>query len=102
MNVYEDGKADVRQSDAPDVKPEHSLFRKRYRQLSPEEVKLHDAIKDTADKLALLIEKVGDTTNMERRPGLIGAVSSNQGANLTLALRHLEDAVYRAVKALTA
>lgn len=88
------GTPDERQSDAPALAQEHSLFRKRYRQLSPEEVQLHDQIKDKADELYTLFLKVsnieaGQDQNRER------------GANVALAKRHLEDAVYRAVKGLT-
>jgi hypothetical protein len=85
---------DERQSVQPVLAEEHKLFRKRYRQLSPEDVALHDQIKDKADELAALFYKVspihaGPDSNRER------------GANVTLAVRHLEDAVYRAVKGLT-
>ena len=88
------GTPDERQSDQAALAPEHSLFRKRYRQLSPEEVALHDQIKDKADELYALFLKVsnievGQDPNRER------------GANVALAKRHLEDAVYRAVKGLT-
>jgi hypothetical protein len=104
-NVFA-GQPDERQTDAALISPEHSLFRKRYRALSPEEVSLHDAIKDKADELARLIGQLNpavakrlgvDVTfdptadNMDRDP-----------ASVILAIRHLEDVVYRAVKALTA
>lgn len=87
MNVYENGAADERQSDSATAPA--SLFRKRYRQLSAEEVALHDAIKDKADELA----------------NLFFAVKANdefRDVNIGLAIQHLEDGVYRAVKALTA
>ena len=93
-DIFEKGQADERQSANAEVKPEHSLFRKRYRQLEAAEVALHDAIKDKADELADLIQQVGG--NASPHP------SREVGANKQLAIRHLEDSVYRAVKALTA
>lgn len=109
MNVYENGAADKRQSDEPALAQEHSLFRKRYRQLSADEVALHDAIKDKADELAALIARINAVPNVPANPPLRGTpeavlanIANNPGANVTLALRHLEDSVYRAVKALTA
>ncbi len=112
-NVYEGGSGDARQTEAAAIPDDCKLFRKRYRQLSPEEVALHDAIKDKADELAGLIGKVADVVNNRPKDGLsphgtgsghalLSAVANNQGANVTLALRHIEDGVYRAVKALTA
>jgi len=109
-NVYEGGQGDERQSQAPVMADEHKLFRKRYRQLSAEEIALHDAIKDKADELAALIASVkaagGPDPSRSRVMSLaesrLAALSENQGANVTLALRHLEDCIYRAVKALTA
>jgi hypothetical protein len=81
-NVFLNGDIDGRQSD--DVNEEVSLFRPRYRALTAEEKDLHDAIKAKADELADLIYKVKYTTNTD------------------LAIQHLEDSVYRAVKGLTA
>jgi len=111
-NVYQDGQGDARQTDAAAIPDDCKLFRKRYRQLSTEEVALHDAIKDKADELAALFAKVKLSPQPPTTPppGLEGGepaarlyvLANNQGANVTLALRHLEDAVYRAVKALTA
>lgn len=53
-NVYA-GKTDARQSETP-IKT--SRFRPRYRPLTDDEVKLHDAIKDKAVELEELFEKV--------------------------------------------
>jgi hypothetical protein len=107
MNVYDNGMPDERQSAEPALPADSGLFRKRYRQLSPDEVALHDAIKEKADELAHLFAEVAD-----HRPGrsrmsgghesILVGIAENQAANVTLAMRHLEDAVYRAVKALTA
>ncbi len=100
-NVYEGGDADKRQEG--DIVP--SMFRPRYRKLDEAEVALHDAIKGKADELAALFAKV-DTTPRGAVPNpasdVLGHVAMNRGAHVTIALRHLEDAVYRAVKALTA
>jgi hypothetical protein len=104
-DVFEDD-PDDRQTQA--ATPAHSLFRKRYRQLSDDELKLHDAIKDKADELAALFDQVGKIQDRNSQAQLedvsraLGAVLTQNGAHVTLALRHLEDAVYRAVKALTA
>jgi hypothetical protein len=93
-DVYE-ATPDERQSAAPVLNDEHKLFRKRYRQLSPDEVALHDQIKDKADELYALFLEVSP---IETQPD----ANRERGANITLAKRHLEDAVYRAVKGLTA
>ena len=92
-DVYE-GAPDERQSEEPELNPVFSLFRKRYRQLNPDEVALHDQIKDKADELYALFRQVSD---IEKGPD----ANRERGANVTLAKRHLEDAVYRAVKGLT-
>lgn len=108
-NVYEGGQGDARQTDAAAIPDDCKLFRKRYRQLSPEEVALHDAIKDKADELAGLIASINNPPDQRANiPGrgtpaaVLMNVADNNGAHVTLALRHLEDCVYRAVKALTA
>lgn len=108
-DVFE-GKPDARQTDADATAPRHSLFRARYRQLSVDEVALHDAIKAKADELATLIGRLN--TGVASRLGVvpvpipgedvIALPAPKDPANVTLAIRHLEDAVYRAVKALTA
>lgn len=76
--------------------PEHAkLFRSRYRKMTPEELELHDEIKAQANVLAQLMYKVA--------PVHLGPVADKEkGSNVSLAIRHLEDAVYRAVKGLTA
>jgi hypothetical protein len=101
MNLYEGGQADARQSDA--AAPPPSLFRKRYKKLTDYEIALHDAIKDKADELARLIQLVPQHTGDGVAPPAdpLERLAVNRGGNVTLALRHLEDAVYRAVKALT-
>ena len=103
---------DDRQLQSPVIPDECLLFRKRYRQLTPLEIDLHDRIKDKADELAALIAciKAGESNpplpdhvaNGGPVTHTLANIANNQKANVTLALRHLEDAVYRAVKALTA
>ena len=101
MNVFKDQAGDARQTNQAALPAEASLFRKRYRQLSADEVRLHDAIKDKADELAQLIASIRTAAPVQGA-SILENVATNPGANVTLALRHVEDAVYRAVKALTA
>lgn len=106
-DVYE-GAADKRQLAEDTIPDDCKLFRKRYRQLSTEEVALHDAIKDQADKLAGLIAQINNPPSPDKRkpsPGaeaVLFSIADNNYAHIVLSLRHLEDCVYRAVKALTA
>lgn len=106
-NVFEGGIGDGRQSELSDIPMSDALFRKRYRQLTQGEIKLHDEIKDKASELAALIGEMniqvyyrilGAHPPMAAAPG----VKQYDAANVTLAIRHIEDGVYRAVKALTA
>ena len=70
-----------------------SLFRRRHRQLLGREMALNERIKDSAQELADLMQEVCKVT--------LPTAQSERGANIVLAIRHLEDAVYRALKALT-
>lgn len=93
-NIYEGGKGDARQTTRDHLQASEVLFRPRYRRLSEQEIDLHDRIKTQAAVLAALFYEVepihaGPSRNRER------------GANVQLAIRNLEDAVYRAVKGLT-
>ena len=103
-DVFE-GAPDARQTASEALAAETMLFRPRYRQLSESEVALHDRIKAKAAELAALFVEI-DTTTREPLPSAgiqpLRHIALNRGANVTLAVRHLEDAVYRAVKALTA
>lgn len=105
-NVYE-GTPDQRQTESENLDEQQLLFRKRYRALSEDELQLHDQIKDKADELAHLISQISRYSKPGRPPGLddnatfIYLAATNRGANVTLSIRHLEDCVYRAVKALT-
>jgi hypothetical protein len=100
------GKPDARQTDEPRLPSDSGLFRKRYRAMTAEEKQQHDHIKDRADALA---EAIG-ALRPDCHARLLGKTGNHTGFtmsrtydgwNVTLALRHLEDAVYRAVKALT-
>lgn len=103
-HLYE-GSPDGRQSDDPHEAV--SLFRPRYRALSDEEKALHDRIKAKAEELWSLFREVGKTAEIDHKAA--GAIpladASDRYAlrreSVTLARIHLEDAVYRAVKALT-
>ena len=102
--VYE-GEPDARQTASDTLPAGATLFRARYRQLTDAELLVHDMIKDQADKLACTIGLLNP--DVARRlcvnmGDASGALGHRDPANVTLALRHLEDAVYRAVKALTA
>ena len=93
-DLFAPGQADARQTDEPMVSPGAALFRSRYRKLSEGELALHDALKTKAGELAELFYQVA--------PVHLGHVPDREkGANVQLAIRHLEDAVMRAVKALT-
>lgn len=92
-NVFENDQPDKRQDDSLKA-GETNLFRTRYRKLELHEVHLHDAIKQKASELADLISTVGGEENPHP--------NREVGANKQLAIRHLEDCVYRAIKALTA
>ena len=100
-SVFEGDKPDARQSDEPKLDKAGALFRKRYRQLSDEEMALHDAIKDSETELAELFGRIPRGGPPSGASDFLETIAFNRGANVTLALRHLEDAVYRAVKALT-
>jgi hypothetical protein len=88
-NVYEGGVADARQGSA--ARPV-GTFRKRYRQLSPEDIAHHDAIKDTAEDLLAKINAAYDAQ----------VVGSNDVArSRALAKTKLEESVMWAIRGLT-
>jgi hypothetical protein len=92
------GEPDARQSTETELTADSGLFRKRYRKLSAEELLVHDNIKDQAEQLLIAIGYV-------HRPPLDAEhptrAESENVRNFYLSRQHLEDAVYRAVKALT-
>ena len=93
-DLFTPGQTDARQTDAPEVSPGAALFRPRYRKLSEDELALHDALKNKAGELADLFYQVNAIN--------AGHFNPQTTFNVQLAIRHLEDAVMRAVKALTA
>lgn len=87
------GEPDARQGEDPPYSP----FRTRYRKLSEAEVQYHDGIKATAEALLGYIDGI---PNVRSDKGPLGGQIVNR--DLALARTHLEDAVMRAVRALTA
>ena len=77
-----DGEPDGRQSD--DVDHRVSRFRPTYRALTEEEKRLHDEIKDCAQKLELVIDRLPKSREQ------------------SLAMTKLEEAIMWAIKGLTA
>lgn len=102
-DVFE-GNPDARQLESDRLPSEVMLFRPKYRQLTTDELDLHNEIKAKAGELAALFAKI-DPAPRESQPSpsvdLLRHIALNRGASVTLAIRHLEDAVYRAIKALT-
>lgn len=92
--VQEDMAGDARLADTI---PVDNPFRPRYRRLSIQESSHHDDIKSRAMDLLSAFRQVPTV-----RESAGHASDGEVHANLKLAQRHLEDAVYRAVKALTA
>lgn len=74
--------------------PGNHRFRKKYRKLMPEEEILADAIKDKAGELADLFDKV-KALAMQNGNGSVGR-------EIALAHTHLEDAIMRGIRGLTA
>lgn len=79
-SLWKDGKADARQG-GPDQKT--SRFRTRYRQLNAEEINLHDAIKEHAEEMENLFNRV------------------KSGRYRSLAFTALEESVMWVIKELT-
>lgn len=93
------GPGDVgeRQLEEGESVPSDNPFRPRYRKLGLPTASHHDDIKNQAMVLLGLFRQIPRARAVE---GLES--SGEEHANTKLAQRHLEDAVYRAVKALTA
>lgn len=91
------GAPDARLSDKELAVDSDNPFRPRYRKLAQGELDHHDLIKHRAMEL---LEAFRYIPNIRTTAG--NASSGEGHANIKLAQRHLEDAVYRAVKALTA
>lgn len=88
--------APERLADSPEAfrEPGNHRFRKKYRKLNPEEEALADAIKDKAGELADLFDKV-KALALQHGNGSIGR-------EIGLAHTHLEDAVMRGIRGVTA
>lgn len=97
-DLYE-GQTDARQAQEPIVP---SRFRPRYRPLSEREKALHDAIKAKAAELEELFEQIPVVRNLAADREGVRINPSYLGRDGALAMTHLEDAVMRAVRALTA
>lgn len=80
-----------------DERTANNAFRHKYRILSEEEKMQVEEFKDLGASFTALLHRVGRTT----APNEEGADHRFASANLTLAFRHLEDAVMRAVKHVT-
>lgn len=70
----------------------NNIMRHEYRVLDEHEKETMKAVKDLGAQFITLLHEIGGTDPSGDRMG---------SANLTLSLRHMEDAVYRAVKHIT-
>ena len=81
----------------------NNTLRHQYRVLTDAEKALVNEVKTKGDEFLDLLHKVGKTGPYTEN--LVGAVAADPerfgSANLTLSFRHVEDAVYRAVKHIT-
>lgn len=77
-----------------DERVANNIMRHEYRVLSEEEKMQMRDIKDLGAAFVLRLHQIG-RTSPEKDGERMGS------ANLTLAMRHMEDAVYRAVKHIT-
>jgi hypothetical protein len=75
-----------------DDRTKNNVMRHEYRVLSEEEKEKMKKIKDMGLNFVNLLHLIGNTDPTGDRMG---------SANLTLSMRHMEDAVYRAVKHIT-
>jgi len=95
--LYKNNDPDARQSDSKVNLNINNPFRPRYRKLAQSELDYHDKIRLEA---FTLLETIRNVVKVRADAGQTS--SGEELACLKLAERHLEDAVYRAVKALTA
>lgn len=79
-------------SSASDARTVNNIVRHEYRVLSDAEKKLMGEVKDLGLAFINKLHEIGGTDPAGERMG---------SANLTLSMRHAEDAVYRAVKHIT-
>lgn len=86
-----------RVSSTGDERTANNVMRHSYRILSEEEKAQVEEIKNLGAEFTQLLHRIGRTT----APNDGGEEHRFASANLTLAFRHLEDAVYRSVKHVT-
>ena len=79
-------------SSTSDARTVNNIVRHEYRVLTDAEKQQVKEIKDAGAAFITQLHMIGGTDPMGERMG---------SANLTLAMRHMEDAVYRAVKHIT-
>lgn len=80
----------------------NNTMRHQYRVLTDAEKALVNEVKTKGDEFLDLLHKIGGTGPFTENPGTIAADPERFGsANLALSFRHIEDAVYRAVKHIT-
>lgn len=89
--------SDERISSTSDERTANNAMRHKYRILSEEEKLQVEEIKDLGAAFTALLHRIGRTT----APNDVGEDHRFGSAHLTLAFRHMEDAVYRAVKHVT-
>lgn len=89
--------AEQRVSSVSDERTANNAMRHTYRVLSEEEKMQISEIKDMGAEFTQLLHRIGRTQS----PSDAKDDHRFASANLTLAFRHMEDAVYRAVKHVT-
>ncbi len=89
--------SDERVSSTSDERTANNVMRHSYRILSEEEKAFVEEVKDMGADFTLLLHRIGRTS----APNENGQDHRFASADLTLAFRHMEDAVYRAVKSIT-
>lgn len=89
--------SDQKISSASDERTANNAMRHQYRVLSEEEKNQMMEIKDLGAAFTEALHRIGGTTS----PNDPKQDHRFASANLTIAFRHMEDAVYRAVKHIT-
>lgn len=88
---------DERVSSASDDRTANNAMRHQYKILSEEQKTQMIEVKDIGAEFTGLLHRIGRTAS----PSEEGEEHRFASANLALAFRHMEDAVYRAVKHIT-
>lgn len=89
--------SDQRVSSTSDDRIANNAMRHTYRILSEEEKAYVEEVKDAGAAFTQLLHRIGRTSS----PNTPEEDHRFASANLTLSFRHIEDAVYRAVKHIT-